>query len=202
MKDKFKHKMLILICLLAGGTAFFFVVRTLYVIRNESDVGIILNQIAPAVSQKEIFDKAVVSIPFVCEDVLPDRWVVGITATANSNKTGYLTIQLDGAKEKTVRTDMFNKISGTYLFPLYFDKTKGNDPKIDIKKNIKTLNLKFKGDAGDNPLIYIAEMSKRDKVYYQVDLKPEKGYPVSLPANTAYPRTLVQYKQIGKCDNF
>lgn len=163
------------------------------VIKSESEVGISMLKIAPAVSEKAIYSGDELIFPFICNCQLVDRWLVSFTATASPVNMGYLTVKIDGSGEKIIRTGLLRKISGTYTVPLY-NKTK-------MKCHGKmALRLKFSGGNKKEPLVYIAEMKKNGNIAYQVAISPENGSSLPLPKNiVVFPRSLTQYKVSGEC---
>lgn len=161
-------------------------------LKSETEVGITLEQISPAVSEKTLYAGDELSLPFTCDSVSVDRWMVHLTATANPQNIGSIRLRIDGAGEKTLRTGIFNKISGTYSIPLYDNTIFNRSGKI-------ILHITLTGGNERDPLLYLAEKAKGDAVAYQVSLQPEKGHPIVLPKNTVYPRSLLEYKQSGAC---
>src|SRR3989304_6702349 len=167
------------------------IVMWLPLLKNESEVGLSLKQIAPAVSEKAFYAGDELTISFTCDNTSVDRWMVHVTATANPDNIGSMTMKIDGVGEKTVRTGMFNKISGTYSIPLYDEMSLNGLGKV-------VLHINLKGGNKREPLIYLAEMAKNKTVVYQVALQPEKGHSVVMPKNAVYPRPLLEYKPSGE----
>jgi len=188
-----------LIELFNGGIVFYLCIAALIVvlyyyvpiIRNESEVGIALSQIAPAISEKPFYSGDELNLPFTCSAPTADRLMLHITATSDADNVGYMTLMIDGAEEKTLRTSLFRKVSGTYSIPIY--------KKSLNQLNKSVLRIRFSGGDKKKPLIYVAQMAKNKAISYQIALQEEKGNPVPLPKNTVYPRSIEEYKAVGEC---
>ena len=162
-----------------------------YVI-NESETGMKLSQIAPAIAEKSLYPGSDISIPFECNCQSADRFMVNITITANAYNNGYMTLGIRGTKEKTFRTGVFRKIAGTYLIPLYCEKG------FSCHRT-GILHITLSGGDPNKPLIYIAKMLKNKRSVYQVEINPEKGYHVTMPKDAVFPRSVTAYKKSGDC---
>lgn len=161
-------------------------------LKSESEVGLSLEQIAPVALEKALYAGDDLLISFTCNSPSVDRWMIRLTTTANPENIGYMTLRLEGVGEKTMRTGIFNKISGTYSIPL------NNEISLTRQRNM-VLHITLKGGNEKEPLIYLAEMEKGNTTAYQVDLRPEKGYSVAVPKNAVYPWSVTDYRPSGEC---
>jgi hypothetical protein len=161
-------------------------------ISSESNLGIAPVQIAPATGEKAMYPGSEMSIPFSCKCQSVDRWMVIMTTTAPPDRNGTLTLEVEGADKKTMRTSAFKKIAGTYFIPLFLKRPFPCPATV-------TLHLTFQGEDSREPLMYFPQMTINKGTVFQIALQPERGQLAALPSNAVYPRSLTEYYASGSC---